>query len=405
MNTYFETAIKKGGKGKMKRWWAALLALWMTMMLAACGQSPASGGGEGELKIGAIFSASGGAAPLGKPEMETVKMLVKQWNEQGGIEGKTIKLIAYDDKSNQNEAVLSTKKLVEQDKVTAIIGGTISGNSLAMIPQIEKAGIPYISLAASKQIVNPDDGSSRHWTFKTAQGDDIVIQKLLSFLKEKGWTKVAWLNVANAYGTSGHDEFVRYAPQYGVQAVAEEEFEATVDDAKAMLTRVKKANPQAVIVWGTAQESAVVTKNIRQLGIEAPIVESHGIGTKGFIDLAGEAANGVWFPAGRILVADQLPDSDPQKETLLAYKRDFEKAYGYEPTTFGGHAWDAFHLLANAIKEGGTDKEKIRSALENTKKFIGISGVFHMSTDDHTGLDADSLVMVQIQDGKFVLAE
>ncbi|KPD00486.1 Leucine-, isoleucine-, valine-, threonine-, and alanine-binding protein precursor [Geobacillus sp. BCO2] len=381
-----------------------MLAALLLMFLAACGKT-ATSGGEDEVKIGAIFSASGGAAPLGKPEMETVKMLVEQWNEQGGMDGKKIKLIAYDDKSDQNEAVLSTKKLIEQDKVTAIIGGTISGNSLAMIPQIEKAGIPYISLAASKQIVNPSDGSSRHWTFKTAQGDNIVIQKLLGFLKEKGWTNVAWLNVANAYGTSGHEEFKHYAPEYGVKAVIEEEFEATVDDAKAMLTRVKKANPQAIIVWGTAQESAVVTKNIRQLGIESPIVESHGIGTKSFIDLAGEAANGVWFPAGRILVADQLPDSDPQKETLLKYKEQFEKAYGYAPTTFGGHAWDAFHLLVNAIKEGGTDKEKIRSALENTKKFIGISGVFHMSKDDHTGLDADSLVMVQIQDGKFVLAE
>ncbi|WP_445613039.1 ABC transporter substrate-binding protein [Geobacillus sp. YF-1] len=389
----------------MKRRMSLFMTALLFLFLVACGKTTTSGNGGDEIKIGAIFSASGGAAPLGKPEMETVKMLVKQWNEQGGINGKKIKLIAYDDKSDQNEAVLSAKKLIEQDNVTAIIGGTTSGNSLAMIPQIEKAGIPYISLAASKQIVNPSDGSSRHWTFKTAQGDNIVIQKLLSFLKEKGWLNVAWLNVANAYGTSGHEEFVHYAPEYGVKAVIEEEFEATVDDAKAMLTKVKKANPQAIIVWGTAQESAVVTKNIRQLGIAAPIVESHGIGTKSFIDLAGEAANDVWFPAGRILVADQLPDSDPQKETLLKYKQDFEKAYGYGPTTFGGHAWDAFHLLANAIKEGGTEKEKIRSALENTRKFIGISGVFHMSKDDHTGLDADSLVMVQIQDGKFVLAE
>ncbi|NNV07570.1 ABC transporter substrate-binding protein [Geobacillus sp. C56-T2] len=389
----------------MKRRMSLFMTALLFLFLVACGKTTTSENGGDEIKIGAIFSASGGAAPLGKPEMETVKMLVKQWNEQGGINGKKIKLIAYDDKSDQNEAVLSAKKLIEQDNVTAIIGGTTSGNSLAMIPQIEKAGIPYISLAASKQIVNPSDGSSRHWTFKTAQGDDIVINKLLGFLKEKGWTSVAWLNVANAYGTSGHSEFIHYAPEYGVKAVIEEEFEATVDDAKAMLTRVKKANPQAIIVWGTAQESAIVTKNIRELGIDVPIIESHGVGTKSFIDLAGEAANGVILPAGRILVADQLPDSDPQKKILLTYKEQFEKTYNYEPTTFGGHAWDAFHLLMNAIKEGGTDKEKIRAVLEKTTDFVGISGVFHMSKDNHTGLDANSLVMVQIQDGKFVLAE
>jgi branched-chain amino acid transport system substrate-binding protein len=397
--------ISRGIGEKMRKFFSVAVFLLFAVILVACGKEPSSGSEAKVIKIGGIFSASGGAAPLGKPEMETIKMLVKEWNEKGGIDGKKIELIAYDDKSDQNEAVLSTKKLIEQEKVTAIIGGTISGNSLAMIPQIEKAGIPYISLAASKQIVNPNDHSPRNWTFKTAQGDDIVINKLLSYLKEQGLTKVAWLNVANAYGTSGHDEFKRFAPDYGVEAVIEEEFEATVDDAKAMLTRVKKANPQAIIVWGTAQESAVVTKNIHQLGITTPIIESHGIGTKSFIDLAGEAANGVIFPVGRILVAEQLPDSDPQKETLLKYKKDFEKTYNYEPTTFGGHAWDAFHLLVNAIKEGGTDKEKIRKALENTKKFVGISEVFNMEKDDHTGLTADSLVMVQIKDGKFVLAE
>jgi branched-chain amino acid transport system substrate-binding protein len=389
----------------MRKFLSVIISMLCVFILASCGKESSSGSESEVIKIGGIFSASGGAAPLGKPEMETVKMLVKELNENGGVNGKKIELITYDDKSDQNEAVLSTKKLIEQEKVTAIIGGTISGNALAMIPQIEKAGIPYISLAASKQIVQPDDHSPRNWTFKTAQGDDIVISKLLSYLKENGLQKVAWLNVANAYGTSGHEEFKRLAPNYGIKAIIEEEFEATVDDAKAMLTRVRKANPQAIIVWGTAQESAVVTKNIHQLGINIPVIESHGIGTKSFIDLAGEAAEGVIFPVGRILVAEQLPDSDPQKEVLLKYKKDFEKAYNYEPTTFGGHAWDAFHLLINAIKEAGTDKEKIKEKLENTKNFIGISGIFNMAKNDHTGLTADSLVMVQIKDGKFVLAE
>jgi len=390
----------------MKKYLLLLVSAIMLFSLAACSSDSSSGDGEDVIKIGGIFSASGSSAPLGKPEMDTVKMLVEQINEKGGIDGKEIKLIAYDDKSDQNEALLSTRKLIEQDKVTAIIGGTISGNSLAMIPIIEEAKIPYLSLAASKQVVFPSDGASRHWTFKTAQGDDVVIPKVLTYLKEQGLTKVAWLNVANPYGTSGLAEFEALAADYGVEAVIKEEFEATVTDAKAMLTRVQRANPQAIIVWGTTQESAIVTKNIREIGMEVPIINSHGIGSPEFIELAGEAANGVLFPAGRLLVIDELPDSDQQKETLVQYKKDFEDKYDYNASTFGGHSWDAAQILFKALEEAGTDKEKIRDYIENNiKDFVGISGIFNMSKDNHNGLGADSLVMVEIKDGKWTLGE
>lgn len=382
-----------------------LIAVFL-VTASACSSLGSSGSDSDTIKIGAIYSASGGAAPLGKPEWDTVEMLTKQINDNGGIDGKKIELIKYDDKSDQNEAVLSMKKLIEQDKVTAIVGGTISGNTLAMIPLAQKAEIVFISNAASKEINKPSDGSSRKWIFKTAQGDDVVIPRILQYLEDNGLTKVAWLNVANAYGTGGHNEFKALAPDYGVEAVIEEEFEATVNDAKAMLTRVKNADPQAIIVWGTVQESAVVTKNIRQLDIDLPIIESHGIGSQQFIDLAGEAANGVIFPAGGLLVSDQLPDNHPQKQVLLDYQKAYEDAYGTQPSTFGGHAWDSYQILIQALKEVGTDSEKLRDYIENkTKDFVGISGIFNMSPEDHNGLTADALVMLEIKDGKWVLKE
>ncbi|HET7627624.1 MAG TPA: ABC transporter substrate-binding protein [Bacillales bacterium] len=384
----------------------------LLLMMTACssGGSKTSGGGSGAdsetIKIGGIFSSSGGASPLGKPELDTVKMLTKEINDNGGINGKKIELIPYDAKSDQNEAVLAMKKLTEQDHVVGIIGGTTSGNTLAMIPLAEKAEVPFISLASSKQIVHPDDGSSRKWIFKTAQGDDIVIPRILNYLKDKGWTKVAWMNVANSFGTGGHETFKALASDYGVQAVIEEEFEADVKDAKSMLTRVKKADPQAIIVWGTAQESAVVTKNIRQLGMDVPIIESHGIASKDFIKLAGDAANGVVFPGGRLLVADQVPDANAQKKNLMDYKKDFSEHYDYPVSTFGGHAWDAFHIMIEAIKAEGADPAKIRDHIENeTKDFAGITGVFNMSPDNHNGLSADSLVMIQVKDGEWTLVK
>jgi branched-chain amino acid transport system substrate-binding protein len=213
--------------------------------------------------------------------------------------------------------------------------------------------------------------------------------------------------VSNAYGTSGHSEFKGMAKDFGIEAVVEEEFEATVSDAKAMLTRVKKESPEAIVVWGTAQESAVITKNIRQIGMNVPIINSHGIGTKQFVELAGAEAEGVIFPAGRLLVADQLGDDDKQKEKLLTYQKDYEGEFNAIPSTFGGHAWDAFYLLLEAIeKADGTDPEKVRDALENeTGGFVGISGVFNMNEKDHNGLSKDSLVMVKIQDGGWVINE
>lgn len=388
----------------------ALLTL-LIALTTACSNSGSSStaketssnsAGSGPIKIGAVVSASGGASPLGKPEMDTLKMLVDQTNAGGGINGKKLELVAYDDKSDQNEAVLDTKKLIEQDKVVAIIGGTTSGNSLAMIPLVEKAKIPFISLASSKNINKP----TKKYVFKSAQGDDIVAPRVVDYLKSHNLTKVAWLGVDNSFGSSGKEEFMAAAKKSGIDAVVSETFEATVNDAKPMLTRVKNANPQAIIIWGTAQESAVVTKNVRELGITVPIIESHGIASHQFIELAGKAADGVILPAGRLLVADQLPDSNQQKKVLEDYAKQFQDKFKYAPSTFGGHAWDGFEIMTSAIKTAGDNPGKIRDAMETgTKDFVGISGVFELSPDNHNGLDASALAMLEIADGKWKLKE
>jgi branched-chain amino acid transport system substrate-binding protein len=392
----------------MKKWISLLTILFFSFSLTACNSSNKTAGNEdtgGEIKIGAIFDTSGGAAPLGKGEMDTVKMLADKVNAEGGINGKKIKLVAIDSKSDQNQAVLAMKKVIEQEKVVAVIGGTTSGNTLAMLPIAMKAQVPFISVASSKQINAPDDGSKRDWVFKVAQGDDVVMPKVLEFLEKQGLKNIAWLNVATSYGTSGHEEFKRLVKDYDINVVIEEEFEATVNDAKAMLTRVKKTNPDAIIVWGTVQESAVVVKNIRELGMNIPILGSNGLGSKQFIELAGEAANGVYFPAGKLPVIEQIPDSDVQKEVILNYKKEFEEKFGYAASTFGGHAYDAFVMLTQAIKEKGTDPKEIKAYLEQIKEFVGVTGVFKMSEQDHNGLGVDSLIMIEIANGEWKVKE
>ncbi|TCZ77758.1 ABC transporter substrate-binding protein [Paenibacillus albiflavus] len=402
----------------MKKSLSIFISLMLLIVIAACGggnatssQAPAAtsnsgastptpAGGSETIKIGGVFSASGGSSTLGKPQMDTLKMLVDEANAAGGIGGKKIELYSYDDKSDQNEAVLNMKKLLEQDKVSVVVGGTISGNALAIIPVAEKAKVPLIAVAASKNINNP----TKTYVFKTAQGDDLVVPRVIDYLKANNLTNIAWLNVDNSFGSSALEEFKSLAPAAGIKAVIEDVFEPTVNDAKPMLTRVKNANPQAIIIWGTTQESAVVTKNVRELGITLPIIESHGIANSQFIDLAGDAANGVIFPAGSLLVSGQLGDDNAQKKVLEQYKKQFEDKYGYAASTFGGHVWDAFEIIKKAVETAGTDPGKLRDAIENeTKDFVGVSGIFTMSAVNHNGLKPDALSMIEIKDKKWNL--
>lgn len=407
----------------MKKVFLSLFVLMTMLFLAACNSDNASEtketstepakedsattepSGDGEpIKIVGIFSSSGGAAALGEPELETIKMLVEEKNAAGGINGQQIELITYDDKSDQNQAILAMKKALTQDEATVVIGGTISGNALAMLPLAEQYETPYISLAASKQVYVDESGNARKWVFKMPQDDQLAVERILQYLKDKNLTKVAWLNVANSYGTGGHDEFKKYAPEYGIEAVIEDEFEATVNDAKPLLTRVKKENPDAIIVWGTVQESAVVIKNIRELALEAPILASHGIATEQFIEVAGDAANDVILPTGKLLVADSLEDSNPQKDVLVSYSKQYTDKYNKPASTFGTYAADGFNIAVKAIESKGTDRAAIRDFIENELgEYIGVTGIFNITPDNHMGLAPDSFEMVRIQNGEWVL--
>lgn len=400
----------------MKKTLLSLFLLMGALLLVACSSSSGKGdassastGSEASansIKIAGIFSASGGAAALGEPEMQTLKMLVDQKNEDGGINGRKIDLVTYDDKSDQNEAILSMKKALTQDKVSIVIGGTTSGNSLAMLPLAEQNQVPYISVAASKQIYMNENGQARKWVFKMPQDDQQAVERILQYLKDNNLTKVAWLNVANSFGTGGHEEFVKHMANYGVKSVIEDEFEATVTDAKPLLTRVKKANPDAIIVWGTVQESAVVIKNIRELSLDLPVLASHGVATGQFIEVAGEAANDVVLPTGKLLIADKLEDSNPQKELLSAYNEAFTAKYNKPASTFGAYAADAFSIATKAIEAKGNDSAALRDYIEQELgEYIGLTGTFNITADNHMGLSPDSFAMVRIVDGKWTLED
>jgi branched-chain amino acid transport system substrate-binding protein len=379
----------------------AMLALLLSTLALLWG-SPAAQA-QDAYKIGAVFSITGPGSSLGIPERDTALMLEADTNAKGGIKGPdgkmhSLKIVIYDDASDETKAVLAAKKLIDEDKVTAIVGTTLSGTSLAILDTVQKAEVPLVSCAAAAKIVEPV--AERKWVFKTPQSDFLIVSVLVDYLKAKGLTKVGWLNVDYAFGQLGWIEFEKAAQKAGLTIVANEKFGQKDVDMTAQLTRVKAANPQAVVIWSIPPSASVATKNYADLGMKMPLFQSHGVGNKAFIQLAGPASNGVIFPAGKLLVAEQLPDADAQKAVLLAYAQEFEAKYGPR-NTFGGHAWDAVQVVTKALEKAGNDRAGVRTAIEGTRNFVGITGVFDFSPTDHNGLDRRAATMIQITDGNW----
>ncbi|MBD3183342.1 ABC transporter substrate-binding protein, partial [Candidatus Poribacteria bacterium] len=338
----------------------------------------------------------------GIPEKNTVDMVMEQINAAGGVNGNKIDVIVYDTATDPTTARTRIDKLINVDKVSVIIGPSTSGASLGIIDLVQNAQIPLVSCAASVKIVEPVE--ERKWVFKTPQSDVLVGEVIAEHLKEKAITKVAIITTSDGFGRSGKEQLEKLLPPAGVEIVAQEEFGEKDTDVLSQLTKIQGTEAEAVICWSVSGGGATVTKNMKaDLNMEIPLIMSHGVANKAYIDLSGEAANGVIFPAGKLLVADELPDSDPQKAVLLKYTSDYKAKFNEEPNTFGGHAWDALQIVTSAMKKAGEDKAKIRDEIENTKDFVGTGGIFNFSPTDHNGLTKDGLVMVKIVDGDWTL--
>lgn len=383
----------------------AVLLLAVGVMASGCGsgQKDAGSSGQGDepYQIGAVVDISGNSSSLGVPERDTLLMLVDQLNEKGGINGHPVELTILDNKSEETEAVLAAKKLIEKD-VLVVLGCSSSGPSMAMLNTIQNAKVPMISMAAASSIVEPVN--ERQWVFKTAQSDIVTVENIITYLKARDLTKVAFLYMNNAYGDGGKAAFTTAAGANGIEIVAEEKFEASDKDMTPQLTRVKAGGAQAAVVWAIPPSASIITKNFRDMGLSIPLIHSHGVGNQKFIELAQGAAEGVILPIGKLAVAGQIPDDDPQKEVLESYIADYQAKYNTEPNSFGGYAWDAFNLAVAAIEKAGPDRAAIRDELEkNTSGFAGVSGVFNLSPQDHNGLGVDSMVLVEIKDGTWQL--
>jgi len=363
-------------------------------------------------KVGALFSTTGGASNLGVPEENTVNMVVDQINDAGGINGHSLEVIIYNDETNTEKCVTLATRLIEQDEVLAIIGPTTSGNSLAILDTITTAEIPLVSCAANIGIVEPV--GERYWIFKTPQTDKEAIAEIYMYLESMNIIDIAIITNTSGFGATGRGILIDDASDYGITIVDDQTFNEGDTSMQSQLTHIGGTDAEAVVCWDTDKGSAIVALDMQTLQMDIPLFCSHGIANMAFIDAAGDAANGVIFPAGKLIIADDIPADDPQKEVLTQYRDDYEAIYGNGTiSTFGGHAWDAIQMVVMALEElpvaepyESADsladaRAAIRDSIEQITDFIGISGIFDMSDSNHLGMQPGSLAMIEIVDGKW----
>jgi branched-chain amino acid transport system substrate-binding protein len=353
------------------------------------------------IKIGAIFSVTGGASYLGAPESKTAKMLVDQINASGGVLGRKLELVLKDSASSPEKAVSFAKQLIEEDKVLAIIGPSTSGETLQVMPICVENKMLLVSCAAAESIVNPVS----KYIFKVAPKDSQAVVWIYRTMKDQGIRKIAVLSSTDGFGSAGKKQLEDIAKSEGMEVLISETYGPQETDLTAQLTKIKStAGVQAVVNWSIVPAQSIVSKNMKQLGLAVPLYQSHGFANPKYVEQAGAAAEGTLFPASRIVVGAELADSHPQKKVVTSYKQSYETQYKEDVSTFGGHAYDALMVVVEALKQAGApDRDKVRDAIENLKGFVGTAGVFNFSPTDHTGLEMDAFEMITVKNGKFTV--
>lgn len=377
------------------------------LLLVAAASIAAASLAHADINIGVVVSATGPAASLGIPEKNTFALMPT------AIAGQKIHYIILDDASDTTKAVTDTKKLIGEDKVDAILGSTITPNSLAMIDVVADAETPMISMAASSRIIEPMD-AKRRWVFKTPQNDSLMAIAITEHMSNSGVKTAAFIGFSDAYGEGWWNEFSKVAEARHIKIVANERYNRSDTSVTGQVLKIISAHPDAVLIAGSGTPAALPQVVLKEKGYKGTVYQTHGIANNDFLRVGGKDVEGTWLPAGPVLVASQLPDSNPLKKSAQTYVKKYEATYGAgSVSTFGAHAWDAGLLLAKAIpvalkraKPGTKEfRAALRDALEGTKELAGAHGVFNMSATDHNGLDQRARVMVRIENGKWKLAK
>ena len=384
------------------QWMLGALVSGAIAMLLASGPSVRAQE-ETAIRIGAVLATTGPAAELGVPAKKTLEIFVDAINEDGGLIGRPLELIAYDSRGDANEARALATRLVEEDGIVAMIGGSTTGETLAMMPIFDDHEIPFISLAGALAIVEP----VRPFVFKTPHTDKMACEKIVADIAARGLAGIALVSSTDEFGKSMRAACLGVARSNGVSIVADETFDPAAADLSAEVGRIADAGrADVVVVAGAGEGAARAAKAAAERMPGAPVYVGHGVASPALIEWAGAAAEGVRLPSSAILVADLLPKTDPQRDVLMTYKSRYEEVTGEPVSAHGGHAFDGLMLLAEAIRRAGSvDPFDLRNALESTSGFIGTAGVVNMTSIDHMGLDETAFRMLEVREGAFRLVE
>ncbi|HEX6980743.1 MAG TPA: ABC transporter substrate-binding protein [Alphaproteobacteria bacterium] len=356
------------------------------------------------IKIGSFLAVTGPASFLGDPEAKTLRLYVDKINKEGGILGRKLELVIYDSAGDAKQATTFARRLIEEDQVDILIGGSTTGETMAVVPIATEEEIPFISLAGANVIVEP----VKKWVFKMPHSDRMAVEKAYEDMKKRNLTNVAVIGGSGGFDQSCRKEAHAMAPKWGMKIVADETYAPTDTDMSPQLTKIKNTpGVQAIFGCGFGAPTSITARNWKQLGMtNIPFYFNHGVASQQFIDGAGGGAEGIRLPVPALLVAEQLPAGDPQREVSLGYVKAYRAAYNQPVSGFGGHAFDGLHIALEAIKRaGGTDKAKVRDEIEKTKRFIGADGIYNMSPNDHMGLSLDSFKMVEVRNNTWKLIE
>jgi branched-chain amino acid transport system substrate-binding protein len=400
-----QNSDSREGKMKGKSLVMAVICVAVCFMMG----SPLCFGAE-PIKIGGIFALTGRAAHIGTSQRDAVLIAIDEVNDKGGINGRKLEMVMEDTESNPTKAVMALKKILEAEDVVAIIGPTLTGTAMAMRGFIEKEKIPAFMHSGGDVILNAplkkdDPTSLPKWTFKSPYKAADAMGKICQYMNKHDIKKIGFLYSNEGFGKDGLRNVKVQAPKYGVEVVAQEAFAPKDVDMTAQLTRINAKGVDGVIAWTVGPAMGIIAKNVKQLGIKAPLFECHGAGDPVFWKVAGESGEGVMMPSTKIVVADQLPDSDVQKKKIQAYVKAYRKKFEHEPGTMVAYGADAAFIVVDAIKSVGPDRAKIRDAIENTKGYVGMSGIYNISPDDHNGLSMKDIVMIKATKGGWKLLD
>ncbi len=359
---------------------------------------------HGQIRIGLMVSATGPTSAIGIPQKNTGDILPVK------IGDATIEYFSLEDGGDTTRAVQNVKKLIQEDRIDALIGPSTTPNAFAILDVIAEAKVPTLATVGTSSVVEPLDAKKR-WVFKTTQNDDLIAAALLKHMGRNGVKTIGFIGFNDPYGDNWLKVFTALGEKAGVKVVAAERFARTDASVTGQSLKLIAAKPDAMLIAAVGGPAVLPQATLRDQGFKGTIYQTHAVATDDFIKLGKEKVEGTVLAAGPMLVIDEIPDSNPTRKVALAYIGRYEQQFGSRPATFGANTWDAGILLSRAIPvalrsaKPGTEafRAALRDALEQEREVIGCQGVFNMSADNHNGMDERARVLVTVRDGRFRL--